>query len=111
MPPGAARCLAAAAGYELLPGLESLPSGDPDKLTLVYVCGNTFAIRNANFSPEIVTYTVEKSKETGAFTVPSRTQTKLYSQISFATALKGTVKISYKGSHIRTQSNGNTPCP
>lgn len=107
----AARCLAAAARFQLLPGLESLVGGDATKIAAAYACGNKFVVRNGNFTPENVTYQVQKSREQATLVVPPRTQTKAFGEVSFVTSTKATIKIIYNGRQIQTEANKNIACP
>ena len=79
---------------------------DPQKISLTYVCGLRFQIRNDNPDVAEVAYEVENTTERGEFSVPSNGElVDLYAEEP------GTVRLFYAGQVVATEPNRGTTCP
>jgi hypothetical protein len=81
----------------------------PGTVTLTYICGNSFRVRNTNPFAVNVTWDVYKTTEMGTLTLPPKPASAAYSEIFFTTVGKGTVRLSEGGTVIQTKANGNKP--
>lgn len=78
-------------------------------ITLTYICGNTFRVRNTNPAAVTVTWDVYKQGETGTLTLQPKPANAPYSETYFTTLKKGTVRLFEGGALIQTKANGNKP--
>jgi hypothetical protein len=81
----------------------------PNSITLTYICGNSFRVRNTNPTVMTVTWDVYQKGETGSLTLPAKPSTGPYSETYFTTVNKGTVRLFLDGVLIQTKANGNKP--
>lgn len=81
----------------------------PGSVTLTYICGNTFRVRNSNTAPVTVTWDVYQKNETGTLILPPKPASAPYSETWFTTVNKGTVRLFESGTLIQTKANGNKP--
>lgn len=84
---------------------------DPMALTLTYLCGNTFVVRNSNAEWADVTYDVEGSDDSGDLSVPPGGERAL------VTDATGTTRLFYNPDHdqprgqlVKSAPNGGTAC-
>jgi len=81
----------------------------PNSITLTYICGNSFRVRNTNATVVTVTWDVYKTSETGSLTLLPKPASGPYSETYFTTVNKGTVRLFLDGTLIQTKANGNKP--
>jgi hypothetical protein len=81
----------------------------PGSVTLTYICGNSFRVRNTNTSMITVTWDVYQTAETGSLALPSKPANAPYSETYFTTVNKGTVRLFESGALVQTKANGNKP--
>jgi len=81
----------------------------PNSITLTYICGNSFRVRNTNPTVMTVTWDVYQKGETGTLTLPAKPAAAPYSETFFTTVNKGTVRLFLDGVLIQTKANGNKP--
>jgi len=81
----------------------------PNSITLTYICGNSFRVRNTNPAVITVTWDVYKTPEKGTLALAARPAQAPYSETYFTTANKGTVRLFLDGVLIQTKANGNKP--
>ncbi len=79
-------------------------------ITLSYVCGNNFKVRNRNTVAVPLTWNVINGSETGGLTVPAIAGGEAGSAV-ITTIEKRTVRLYYSGQLIATVANGNQTCP
>jgi len=101
--------LAACQEPEQATGPSLSQSALPNSITLTYICGNSFRVRNTNPSVMTVTWDVYQKGETGTLTLPAKPGTGPYSETYFTTVNKGTVRLFLDGVLIQTKANGNKP--
>jgi hypothetical protein len=101
--------LAACQEPEQATGPSLSQSALPNSITLTYICGNAFRVRNTNPSVMTVTWDVYKTTEKGTLTLPAKPGTGPYSETYFTTVNKGTVRLFLDGVLIQTKANGNKP--
>ena len=84
---------------------------DPTALTLTYVCGNRFVVRNSNAEWADVTYEVDGNDDHGDLSVPPG------GERAFVAEVTGTTRLFYNPGHdqprgqlVRTAPNGGTAC-
>ncbi len=107
----AARCLKGALPADLAYPLPPPPPAVGSLIELTYVCLNEFGIRNRNEAPVQVTYEVSGSNERATLSVPGRTGTAPYAEITFWTRTKGRVTLYFTGVQVGSQRNEGTACP
>lgn len=81
----------------------------PKSITLTYICGNSFRVRNTNPNEVTVTWDVYQQGETGTLVLPAKPASAPYSETYFTTVKKGTVRLFLDGTLIQTKANGNKP--
>ena len=81
----------------------------PNSITLTYICGNSFRVRNTNGAAVTVTWDVYQKGETGTLVLPPKPASAPYSETYFTTVNKGTVRLFLDGALIQTKANGNKP--
>jgi len=81
----------------------------PNSITLTYICGNSFRVRNTNPTVLTVTWDVYKTTEQGTLTLAAKPAAAPYSETYFTTVNKGTVRLFLDGVLIQTKANGNKP--
>ncbi len=81
----------------------------PKSITLTYICGNSFRVRNTNPNEITVTWDVYQKGETGTLLLPPKPASAPYSETYFTTVNKGTVRLFLDGVLIQTKANGNKP--
>jgi len=81
----------------------------PNSITLTYICGNSFRVRNTNTTVMMVTWDVYKTTEKGTLTLAAKPTAAPYSETYFTTVNKGTVRLFLDGVLIQTKANGNKP--
>jgi hypothetical protein len=101
--------LAACQEPEQATGPSLSQSALPNSITLTYICGNAFRVRNTNPTVMTVTWDVYKTTEKGTLTLPAKPGTGPYSETYFTTVNKGTVRLFLDGVLIQTKANGNKP--
>lgn len=89
-----------------VPVAQAVVSGS---ITLSYICGNTFLVRNTNTTQVDVTWEVYQKSESGTLSLPPRPATQPYSETYLTTVNKGTVRLFEGGQLIETRANGNKP--
>lgn len=88
----------------------SPPPVDLALISLGYVCGNNFKVRNRNTVAVPLTWNVINGSETGALTVPAIAGGEAGSAV-ITTIEKRTVRLYYSGQLIATVANGSQTCP
>ena len=78
-------------------------------ISLAYICGNTFRVRNPNAEEVVVTWHVLQSEERDSLTLPPAPGGQQYSETYFTTMHTGSVRLFYNGQQIQQESNGNKP--
>ena len=95
------------------PELATAPSmsqaAQPNSITLTYICGNSFRVRNTNPTVMTVMWDVYKTTEQGTLTLVAKPASAPYSETYFTTVNKGTVRLFLDGVLIQTKANGNKP--
>ena len=81
----------------------------PNSITLTYICGNSFRVRNTNPEAITVTWDVYQKGETGTLVLPPKPASAPYSETYFTTVNKGTVRLFLDGVLKQTKANGNKP--
>lgn len=81
----------------------------PNSITLTYICGNSFRVRNTNPEAITVTWDVYQQGETGTLVLPPKPASAPYSETYFTTVKKGTVRLFLDGVLKQTKANGNKP--
>ena len=81
----------------------------PGSITLTYICGNSFRVRNTNAGAVTVAWDVYNTTEKGTLTLSPKPTTGPYSETYFTSANKGTVRLFESGTLIQTKANGNKP--
>jgi len=81
----------------------------PNSITLTYICGNSFRVRNTNPAVITVTWDVYKTTEQGTLTLAAKPAAAPYSEAYFTAINKGTVRLFLDGALIQTKANGNKP--
>ncbi|MDZ4865241.1 MAG: hypothetical protein SGJ01_17615 [Gemmatimonadota bacterium] len=89
----------------------SPPPVNTSLITLSYVCGNKFKVRNSNPVAVPLTWNLINHTQTGALTIPAIAAGGVPGSGFIITQEKRTVRLSYTGQLIRTTPNGNTVCP
>jgi hypothetical protein len=85
---------------------------DPAKITLAYVCGKRFRVRNYNATDVVLSYDVTGSFEAGVeVRVPPPSGGLSYGERQFITSAPGQVQLRYLRSLIQTAGNRGTTCP
>jgi hypothetical protein len=85
---------------------------DPSKISLAYVCGNQFRVRNSNAIGVVLSYDVTGTSETGIeVRVTGPTGGLAYGETVFTTSTRGDVHLKYLGTDIQTATNQGTACP
>ncbi len=85
-------------------------SPDSDKqITLAYMCGNRFRLRNPGKDSVHVKWDVDDTKDRGRLWLPPAGASP-YSETFFTTKVKGTVRVFRHGSLIQTKANGGVSC-
>ncbi len=80
-------------------------------ISLEYVCGNQFRLRNPFDEPVLLTYEVEGTQENGTLSLPARSAGTPYSEITFVTTNSGVVKLFESGELVQSETNGGLSCP
>jgi hypothetical protein len=75
-----------------------------DDITLTYMCGNIFRVRNLTGDPLTLTWKVSGTTTTGTVTVQA------FSETYFSARVAGTVELSLNGTLFRTAANEARPC-
>jgi len=89
----------------------SPPPVNTSLITLTYVCGNKFKVRNANPVAVPLTWNLINHTQTGALTVPAISAGGEPGSGFIITQEKRTVRLYYTGQLIRTTPNGSAACP
>lgn len=79
-------------------------------ITLTYVCGNRFRIRNPNAIPLWVSWGMVGKSPKGDLTVPARTGTTQFGEVTFDATVKGSVRLLYEGTALATAANAEVAC-
>jgi hypothetical protein len=90
-----------------LPQLTPVPAGT---ITLTYMCGNRFRIRNRSSVEGDFTYDVYGTPERGTVWVRASRSTSVASEILFQTRNKGTVRVFWQNQLLQTKANGGSTC-
>jgi hypothetical protein len=99
------------AAYDARALYSSLRDPDKSKITLTYICGTRFRIRNANAVVLHLTYDVYGSGQPAAeLQVDERRPPAPYAEGFFDVGAKGTVRVFLNGVLVQTKANGNTVC-
>lgn len=84
----------------------------PPNVTLRYVCGNTFRVRNMTPFALALPYDMDKDKViVGEVRVGASSGSGDFVDATFTTATTGTVRIFYIGAVLASRANGGTTCP
>ena len=75
-----------------------------DDITLAYVCGNLFRVRNLTNETRTFTWTVSGTSTTGTVTVAA------FSELYFSATRPGTVELWLDGTLLRTAANEGRAC-
>jgi hypothetical protein len=99
-------------GFALIDAVDAARASlHPEAISLTYLCGNTFWIRNANDAVVRVVYQVEGSDvETPEMWLAKRPDGKPYSERVFHARATGTVLLFYEGKPIQSVPNGGVTC-
>jgi subtilisin family serine protease len=87
-----------------------LPGGDTLRLTLTYMCGNRWRLRNPHAQALDVTWDVFRTTARGALTLPARIEGTAFSETFFETPVVGTTRVFYSGRLVQTKAHGNRGC-
>jgi len=80
------------------------------QVTLTYMCGNRFRVRNVNGFALQLRWDVYKTADQGAVAVPGRPAGSAFSEVFFSTATPGTVRLFQGASLVQTKANGGKSC-
>jgi hypothetical protein len=80
------------------------PSVDPQLITLEYVCGTKFRVRNASVKLVEVSYLGFRASAGGTVNVPAKDETLIITHCVCG------IELYYEGQVIRSSLNGGTPC-
>lgn len=80
-------------------------------ITLGYVCGNKFKVRNRNPVAVPLTWDLINHPQTGSLTVPAMAPGGEPGSAFITTIEKRTLRLYYNGQRIATVANGNKTCP
>lgn len=86
------------------------PAVSASKILLSYVCGNTFVIRNRNYSDVDVRYIEPSGKDTTAVTLYAASPLAPNEDLPIILREKGSARLSLNGTIIRTTANTGTTC-
>jgi hypothetical protein len=89
------------------PTLTPVPNGT---VTLTYICGNRFRVRNRSSVWGSFRYDVYGTNERRDVSVPVSVSPTVASEVFFTTANTGTVRLFWKGQLLQTKANGGTVC-
>lgn len=89
------------------PELVTIPSG---MVTLTYMCGNRFRVRNTSPLDLLLRYDVYGTTETREFTVLGASSARPVTEVFFPSRRRGTVRIFYRSQLLQTKANGGTVC-
>ena len=94
------------------PQIEARPVGgiNTSKITLAYVCDNTFRATNNNQSAATVTYKVVNTSEQGTLTLPAKPKGGSATATVFSTQNTGTVELYLGTTLIARQTNNGVSC-
>src|SRR6185503_9669541 len=94
------------------PQIEARPVGgiNTSKITLAYVCDNTFRATNNNQSAATVTYKVVNTSEQGTLTLPAKPKGGSPTATVFSTQNTGTVELYLGTTLIARQTNNGVSC-
>lgn len=96
---------------EVTPSLNLvLPGDDTLRLTLTYMCGNRWQLRNPHEQALDVTWDVFRTTARGALTLPARPEGSAFSETFFETPVAGTTRVFYQGRLVQTKAHGNRAC-
>jgi hypothetical protein len=87
--------------HDKIADIEPVPAG---RITLTYICGNTFRVRNTWDRTIPVDFDVYGTPERGG------TYARPGEDTFFGTERRGTVRIFHRGTLLQTKANGNKPC-
>ena len=87
-----------------------LPGGDTLRLTLTYMCGNRWRVRNPHAQALDVTWDVFRTTARGALTLPARPDGAAFSESFFETPVAGTTRLFYQTRLVQTKAHGNRAC-
>ncbi|HEX6407667.1 MAG TPA: galactose oxidase-like domain-containing protein [Gemmatimonadales bacterium] len=88
----------------------SRPEGGLDQITVAYLCGNRFELRNPDSADKLVHYAVLGTAETGDFFLPAGTST-APSLTRLTAVSRGPLQISSSDGSTEPVENGATACP
>jgi hypothetical protein len=98
-------------------GLQVVSARAPDAVTLpttavtlTYICGNKFRLRNKAFLNLTLRYDVYGTPESETLPIEMPESGSTQRDIFFTTRVKGTVRVFYRAKLLQTKANGNTPC-
>jgi hypothetical protein len=83
---------------------------NPYTITLSYVCGNQFRVRNTAPYGVTVTYRVVETPETGSVVVPAKDPVLGHADAFFTTQIQGFVVLRWMEKVVDNKPNGNIPC-
>ena len=95
------------ASAEAYPRLTSVPAGT---VTLTYMCGNRFRLRNRSSVWGAFTYDVYGTAERRTIDVPVSVSPTVASEIFFTTKARGTVRVFWQNRLLQTKANGGKVC-
>lgn len=95
------------ASAEAYPRLTSVPA---NTVTLTYMCGNRFRLRNRSSVWGAFTYDVYGTAERRTIDVPVSVAPTVASEIFFTTKARGTVRVFWQNRLLQTKANGGTVC-
>lgn len=76
-------------------------------VTLTYICGNRFRVRNPLSNTVLVHWDVHHTSDSGTLTLAPRPSNGLYSETFFTTHATGTTRLFFEGTLIQTAKNGS----
>jgi hypothetical protein len=79
------------------------------RVTLTYMCGNRFRLRNPLGDSIYVKWDVYSTSDSARMWLPGA-RANSYTETFFTTRLKGTTRVFWNGSLIQTKANGNSSC-
>ena len=95
------------ASAEAYPRLTSVPAGT---VTLTYMCGNRFRLRNRSSVWGAFTYDVYGTAERQTIDMPVSVSPTVGSEMFFTTKARGTVRVFWQNRLLQTKANGGTVC-
>jgi hypothetical protein len=80
------------------------------KVTLTYICGNKFRVRNPLGDSLLVHWDVYSTTDSGSIVLPAKQAGGSYSESFFTTRIRGTTRLFWQGNLIATKANGGAQC-